>query len=149
MLNPLILRLAFEQGTSKELIELRIILETSAAELVVDNATDEDIGRLEEANRRLKYAADKKVTDPHFLRDLDLNVHYTLIEITHNTLFEKFAKALYRMFFASIEKTVVIDPGQAYRNHQMYIEAIKRRDKSLARERFKESLAVWINYINN
>jgi len=149
MLNPLILSLAFEQGTSRELVELRLLLEVGAAELAIEKASDKEIERLEEANNKLKEASEKNINDPKVLRDLDLNVHYTLFEITRNALVEKIAKAVYRLFFASIEKTVKVNPLDAYRNHKMYIDAIKKRDKNLVRKEIRRALSYWIDFVSH
>lgn len=148
MLNPLILSLAFEQGTSRELVELRLMLEIGAAELAIEKASDEEIKKLEEANNKLRDAAKKQIDDPKILRDLDLNVHFTLFDITKNTLVAKIAKAVYRLFFASIEKTVKVNPLDAYENHKMYIDAIKKRDKPLVRKEIHRALSYWIDFVS-
>jgi DNA-binding FadR family transcriptional regulator len=148
MLNPLILSLAFEQGTSKDLIEFRILIENSVAELVIEKASDEDIARLEEANKALKEAADRNIDDSHVLRDLDLNVHSVLFEITGNPLIAKIAHTIYTLFYASIEKSVKINPKHAYRGHQLWIEAIKNRNYKLYKEKFNETLSIWKEYVN-
>jgi DNA-binding FadR family transcriptional regulator len=148
ILQPLMLSLAFEQGTSKELVELRLMIEIGAAELAIDQASDEEISSLEAANERLKSAADNKVDDAQYLRDIDLNVHYTLFQITKNRFVNKIGKAIYRLFFASIEKTVEIDPYRAYRNHKLYIDAIKKRDKGSVGVKIRQALAEWMDYVN-
>jgi DNA-binding FadR family transcriptional regulator len=148
ILEPLMLSLAFEQGTSKELVDLRLMIEIGAAELAIDAASDEEIASLEAANEKLKEAADKKLDDPQYLRDVDLNVHYTLFQITKNRFVVKIGKAIYRLFFASIEKTVEIDPYRAYRNHKLYIDAIKKRDKGSVGNKIREGLAEWMDYVN-
>lgn len=146
-LNQLLLSLAFHQGTSKELIELRLLLEMGAAILAIDNASDEDIARLEEANNRLREAQESMLSDRKLLRDLDLNVHFTLLEITKNAYIEKIGKAIYRLFYASIENTVKEDENKAYRNHQLYIDAIKKRDKKLAINAINQAFSFWIDYV--
>ena len=52
-------------------------------------------------------------------------------------------KAIYTLFFASIEKTVQLDPTGGWKNHQRVIDAIKRRDKELVRKVTNESLSFW------
>lgn len=148
ILEPLMLSLAFEQGTSKELVDLRLMIEIGAAELAIDAASDEEIAGLEAANEKLKEAADKKIDDPQYLRDVDLNIHYTLFQITKNRFVARIGKAIYRLFFASIEKTVELDPYRAYRNHKLYIDAIKKRDTGSVGNKIREALAEWVNYVN-
>jgi len=86
MINPLILSLVFEQGASKELIELRLLLDTGAAELAIQKVSDQDINRLEEANWELRIESEKQSHNPHKLRDLDLNFHRVLYELSGNEL---------------------------------------------------------------
>ena len=70
ILNPLILSLVFEQGASEELLELRLLLDTGVAALVIEKASEHDIKRLEEANQKLREEALKDHHDnPHALRD--------------------------------------------------------------------------------
>jgi GntR family transcriptional repressor for pyruvate dehydrogenase complex len=148
ILDPLMLSLAFEQGTSRELVNLRLMIEIGAAEMAIDAASDEDICRLEAANDKLKQAADKKIYHPQYLRDVDLNIHYTLFEITKNRFVNKIGKAIYRLFLASIEKTVEIDPYRAYSNHKLYIDAIKKRDKESVGKKIREALSEWMDYVS-
>lgn len=149
MMNPLILSLVFEQGSSRELFELRLLIETGAAELVIEKASDEDIEKLEETNRKLREAVESKTDDSRKLLDLDINFHHTLLEITKNPLLAKIGKAIYILFFTSIEKTVKLDPMSGYKNHQLVIDAIKKRDKELVRKTMNESLSFWMAIIDS
>lgn len=149
IINPLILGLVFEQGTSRELFELRLLIETGAAELVIEKASDEDIEKLEEANRKLREAVESKTDDSRKLLDLDINFHHTLLEITENPLLAKIGKAIYILFFTSIEKTVKLDPMSGYKNHQLVIDAIKKRSKELVRNTMNESLSFWMAIIDS
>ena len=145
MINPIILSLVFEQGTSMELIELRLLLDTDAAELVMQKGSKQAIKKLEEANQSLCEEAKKQNHNPHQLRDLDLNFHRVLYEVCGNTLLAKIGRAIYTLFFASIEKSVKVDPQLAYQNHEMVIDAIKQRDAELVRRRTRESLSFWMD----
>jgi len=149
IMNPLILGLVFEQGTSRELFELRLLIDTGAAELVIQKASDEDIERLEETNRKLREAVETGLVEPQKLLDLDINFHHTLLEITRNPFLAKIGKAVYALFFTSIEKTVELDPVGGYKNHQMVIDAIKKKDMDRIREITKESLSFWMAIIGS
>ena len=148
ILDPLILSLAFEQGTSRELVDLRLMIEIGAANLAIQDATDEEIERLQAANEKLREAAEKQNSDSNYLREADLNIHYTLFEIAKNRFLAKIGKAIYRLFFASIEKTVEIDAYRAYLKNKLYIDAIKARDKELVSAKIREALAEWVDYVN-
>ena len=147
ILNPLILSLVFEQGASNELLELRFLLDTGVAELVIDKAGDQDIKRLEDANQTFQAEALKTHHEnPHALRDFDLNFHRLFYELAGNSLLDKIAQAIYTLFFASIEQSVEADPVTAYEHHQNIIEAIKQRDVGLLRKRMRESLSNYASH---
>lgn len=148
-LNPLILSLVFEQRTSRELVQLRLLLDIGAAEFALEELTEEGIRRLEEANSRLKAARRKKSHDQHRLRDMDLAFHVTLLELSGNRLLVKLGQAVYKLFFASIEQTVKNDPIMAFENHRLVIEALKARDIDLVRRRIRESLSFWIKSVSD
>jgi GntR family transcriptional repressor for pyruvate dehydrogenase complex len=146
-LNPLILSLAFEQGASIELLELRLLLDTGVAELIIEKVSDQDIKQLEDANQKLHAEALKEHHEnPHVLRDLDLNFHRLFYELAGNKLLDKIAQAIYTLFFASIEQTVEADPVTAYENHQRVIDAMKQRDVGLLRRRMRESLSNYVSH---
>jgi DNA-binding FadR family transcriptional regulator len=147
VVNPLILGLVFEQKTSREIIELRLLIETAVAEMVMQKAESEDIKKIENANEQLRAAICSKSLSSRSLRNLDINFHKTLLELTDNKPLRKIGEAIYVLFLASIEKTVEEDPERAVRNHQLIIDAIKKRDPKQLRKHMKESLSFWMEYI--
>jgi DNA-binding FadR family transcriptional regulator len=147
VVNPLILGLVFEQKTSREIIELRLLIETAIGEIVIQKASDEDIKKLVAANEHLKKAAARKSSSSQQLRDIDIGFHETLLELTDNNPLKKVGKAIYALFLSSIENTVKQDPERAVRNHQLIIEAVEKRDPELLRKHMKESLSFWMDYL--
>ena len=148
MLNPLVLGLVSEQGTSQELIQLRLLLDTGVAEIGIENIKDEDIKKLEQINIELEKESKKSKHNNHKLRDLDLSFHKELYRISGNRLLAKVAEAIYKLFYASIEKTVEADPERAYKNHKIIIDALKARDVELIRKATKDSLSYWMQHIS-
>jgi DNA-binding FadR family transcriptional regulator len=149
VVNPLVLDLIFEQKTSIEIIELRLLIETAVAEMVIQKASDEDIQKLDAANERLRIAATGEIPGSQDLRDLDINFHETLLQLTNNRPLQKIGKAIYTLFLASIEKTVEQDPLRAVKNHRLIIDAVKKRDPVLLRKHMKESLSLWMDYLKS
>lgn len=149
VMNPLIMALIIEQKTSKEIIELRLLIDTAAAEIVIQKASDGDINRIEDVNNQLRKEAGKKPVNSRKLKDLDIRFHETLLELTNNNLLSKIGKSIYTLFLASIEKTVAADPIRAVKNHQLVIDAIKKRDKLLLRKIMNQSLSFWIDHIQS
>jgi DNA-binding FadR family transcriptional regulator len=148
MLNPLILSLVFEQGSTHELIQLRLALDTSAAEFALERIENGEIERLVAINEQLEAEGRKPRHERHLLRDLDLDFHKELYRLSGNRLLAKIGEAIYSLFLASIEKTVAADPEQAYRNHKMIIDALQTKDFELVRKSTKDSLAYWMQYLD-
>ena len=144
VLTPLVLSLVVEQGSAREWVEMRIALDTAAVEMMLRHNPDADLRLLEDANERLLAELNRAEHEPHQFRDLDLAFHEILLDLSGNRLLVKVGKAIYRLFFATIERSVEADPMLAWRNHGLVLEAIRRRDMALVRERIRESLWFWI-----
>jgi GntR family transcriptional repressor for pyruvate dehydrogenase complex len=127
--NPLIISLAFEQGVSEELGELRYLFAAGVAEFVVDRATDEDIAKLKEANERFGEAIKNSPDDIVLLRDLDINFHKQFVEISRNKFIIKMGNAIYTIYRATTEKNLKLVPRNIYKNHNKMIQLIQKKDK--------------------
>jgi GntR family transcriptional repressor for pyruvate dehydrogenase complex len=149
MLNPLVLSLVFEQGTSHELIQLRLVFDTAAAEIALADIDEAELQRLIDINIQLEEEGLKTPHDPVRLRDLDLSFHKELYRAAGNRLLTKLGEAIYTLFYASIEKTVMADPEKAYQNHNLIIDALKTKDPMLVRKSTRDSLAYWMQYITS
>ena len=147
MLNPLVLGLVSEQGTSWELIRLRLFIDTAAAEMALEGMQDELLEGLEAINIQLEEEGNKSERDRHRLRDLDLAFHKELYRISGNSLLAKIGEAIYALFIASIEKTVEADPEGAFQNHKLIIGALKTRNLDQVRNSIKTSLSYWMQYL--
>lgn len=149
ILNPLILSLVFEQGTSGEINELRLLLETGSAELALRKMTEMDLLRLEEINEKLGKEANKEQRDLKRLLDLDMAFHAELYKLAGNKLLQKLVEAVYALFLASIEKTVADDPYLAYTNHKLVLDAFKRGDIEHIRRNIRESMKHWMDIVRS
>ncbi len=148
MLNPLVLALAMEQGVSRQWVEMRLVLDTAAAELIVQHNRRVDLSPLVEANQGLLAEIKRGTHGPQRLLELDLAFHERLHELSGNQLLAKIARVVYRLFFASIDRSIRTDPMLAYSNHARVIEAIRRRDLVLIRKRMHASFAHWTRYLD-
>lgn len=147
ILNPLVLSLVFEQGTSKDLIELRLLLEIGSAELALPNITEKDLQLLEKLTDGLKKEGEKKKRDPKRLLQIDLAFHMELHRMAGNKLLFKLVEPIYTIFFASIEKTVRTAPQLAYKNHRLVIDALRKRDMELVRRNMRDSMKKWMTVV--
>jgi len=127
--NPMILNLVFDQGTSKELAELRYLFEAGMAELVIERVTDADMVMLEEANERIREAAENDPHDIRRLRERNINFHRQMMLITRNKLIAKMGTAVYTMYRAASERVVSKDPLADYKHHKKLMEFIRKKDR--------------------
>ncbi len=148
ILNPLILSLVFEQGASKDLIELRLLLEIGSAELALPKITEKDLQRLEELTMDLKKEGERRKRNPKKLLEIDLAFHMELHRMTGNKLLFKLVEPIYTIFFSSIEKSVEGAPQLAYKNHRMVIDALRKKDVELVRRNIRESMKKWMNVVH-
>lgn len=130
MFNPLILGLIFEQGTSKELGELRFSFEAGLMQIVMKKLTDDDIASLERANERIKEAAQQEADNRDLILELDKDFHKLLIGISRNKLILKIGEIVYLLYRESVSKkqTSATDPMKTYRNHALIIDELRKKD---------------------
>lgn len=146
-LNPLVLSLAFEQGLSMDLIELRILIDSGVGAIVIDKADEDGIDLLEQTNEQIGKSIKNRDQDTVPLKELDFAFHQAMFKIAENPLVEKIGMAVYKLFNFAMEKSMVADPEQAYQNHKLIIEAIKERDKAKLIENTRKSLTVWSKFV--
>ncbi len=81
----------FTQAELAEVYEIRIILETAAAERAITYATPEELDRLESIARLMQDLTEKG----YFmgLKEVDLDFHETLVRCSHNKKLEQLYKA--------------------------------------------------------
>jgi DNA-binding FadR family transcriptional regulator len=146
IIDPLVLGLIFEERSSRELVELRILLETGAAQLVIGRMTEEDLVKLEGANELLRQESAKDHPDPQKLLDLDLNFHTAVNELSGNRLLAKIYRSVWILFFSSVKESIRQDPFRAYENHALIIRAIRSQDPRLVHEAVSRSLKFWSKF---
>lgn len=146
-LNPLILSLAFDQGLSMDLVELRVMIDTGVGNLVIDKVDQKEIDLLETTNERImQFIEHSDELSPPF-HQLDFAFHELLFKLAGNPLVEKIGMAVYKLFNFTMEKSMVSDPRQAYLNHKLIIKAIQERDKAKLQDNTRKSLAVWSQFV--
>ncbi|MEW6265386.1 MAG: GntR family transcriptional regulator [Thermodesulfobacteriota bacterium] len=128
--NSLILSLAFEQGTSQELAELRIFFEAGLIEMIMDKISPADFDDLVAANERLGEEARTNPKDSRRLRDLDIAFHRRLLAVTGNKFIINMGTAVFTIYRTTTEKNVGLVPLKVYENHKLLLETIRQRDKS-------------------
>jgi DNA-binding GntR family transcriptional regulator len=137
----MLLGLALEPHASKELIELRQLLDIGASDLLIDKADDSAFDKLEEINNEILNKTATATLDELF--EMDLNFHRTFHELANNRMMVYIYQTIYKIFAPSIKESVSSNPSSIYSNHARMIEALRSRDKSKVRIAVMETLTNW------
>ena len=133
----LMMRIGYEKGT-RDLVEIREILEPEIAALAAVRATDEDIETLQAA----VCAMDNALDDPDIYIEADLEFHLALAHGTGNALILVLIDTLidmlreHRKRAASVEGG--LERGQPF--HIDMMDAVKGRDPNRARDSMRAHL---------
>ena len=143
VISPLVLQLALMQDPSSQIVELRLLLEIGATELVLDKLREGDLEKLMRANERLLEESRISAHDQDELLRRDLQFHEVLIDLTGNQLLKSLYMAVSKLFAASVRQSVNQSPRIAYDNHSMIIEALRSGDVERVRRATKQSFDFW------
>jgi GntR family galactonate operon transcriptional repressor len=120
----------------RDLTDVRVAIEATAARLAAERATPEEIERL----RELYQVMEERVGDPDDYASADLELHAAILHAAHNALLARLTQAISEGLVASRDVTVR-SPGGSERAlplHANVIDAIAARDADLAAESMTE-----------
>jgi len=138
MLDPLIFSLIIEKGSKDELFELRVLLEVDAIELVINKATETELGEL--AKELDKFEAVIPQANLELLAELDFQFHQHLLDLTRNPSFIRISKMVMQLFASPIKNALMeIGPRRVLESHRAIYRAILDRDLPRAKEHMLKS----------
>lgn len=138
ILDPLHQLLQDDISIVFELIEVRKAIEAWNAYYAAQRATPEDIDRLEKNMALLKEKIDGKES---FIDKEDADFHLAISEATHNKIQTHIMFAIYASLRESIGKYYQnINYNDVYQQHLAILQAIKKKNSALAREKILEHL---------
>jgi DNA-binding FadR family transcriptional regulator len=142
-LNPLIMGMILQSGNVKALIEFRQYFEHMIIEVAWEHYSAQEYERLVLACNEL---ADSLNLDTKAWIEMDLQFHYLVLEMTHNSFIIEIGKTVYELFRGKMEN---IDRKIARENtlvtHKLYLKVLKDKNEKDF-ERLKRKIAV--NYSN-
>jgi len=141
IIDSLIFDLLLSRGAPKELFQLRESLEIGILRIVLENATEEDICKMEKAVERLEEDCLKGETDGEILANHDLEFH-------HNPLIAKIAWTVWELFRPSIKESTEYDPNHAVQDHRMILDTIKKKDLEKLRDAIYLSFERWKKFVH-
>lgn len=141
VMNPLIFQLILQskEENQSKLVEFRQMIEVSGSLLAIDNASEEDIQKLEKIHERTKRDFSKgKATVEN-----DMEFHNQIYMSTHNPFVVSIGSAIMELF----QPSLVISNRDYSRivtdNHDKILKALKHRDKKAMEEAIVLSLEKW------
>ncbi|HOV38267.1 MAG TPA: FadR/GntR family transcriptional regulator [Spirochaetales bacterium] len=135
--NPLLFKILVDTRDYRELIELRAMMERGIVDLVIRNASDED---LEELGKALHRMEELSVTekDGHTERDkADLEYHKTLGKLCKNSMVSNIYSFVMELFAPTINATYGLEL------HVRLYNALKERNIDAAEGIINEHTRVW------
>ncbi|MFW6180447.1 MAG: FadR/GntR family transcriptional regulator [Spirochaetota bacterium] len=147
--EPLLFSLIVSKENMRQLVELRELLEVAIVKLVLANADEDDLARIEEAVARLEGLLDRGVSGPERLAEADVAFHKALGRATRNRMVERIYSFVMDFFAPSIETThrKQRKGTLAREQHRRIFNALRDRDLARAVKAVDESILSWKRYI--
>ncbi|GAK53800.1 hypothetical protein U14_05074 [Candidatus Moduliflexus flocculans] len=135
--DPLIFSLIITKKDSEELIQLREMMEIGVINLIINNATDEEMEELNAAYLQMEATSQARVDDLEKLNACDIQFHRVMAKLTRNHLVENMYNFVIDIFAPTINAHYALDV------HKKLLEAILARDRELATNIEHEHTAIW------
>ncbi|TAH74928.1 MAG: FadR family transcriptional regulator [Anaerolineaceae bacterium] len=126
--------ISMKKATYLDLLEVRECMEIRMIEKVIDLATDSQIDELYDLIQPDAGVGKDKTADYYF--------HYRLAEFSQNTIFVGFIDTYYDIFheITSLSLSKNLRKDSIHNEHKEIVDAIKARDKNLARKKIRGHL---------
>ncbi len=124
-----------------ELIVYRRCIEVAMVELAVENATEEDIKKLESQIRDMRQALDENRTSDY--TDIDVTFHYTIAEASHNRFMVHQIASIRGFLEQFMRESFTVLPGmleRSFRFHTEIFEAIRKRSPRKAAKQMSDHI---------
>ncbi len=144
-MSPLVFAVLLESGMTRELLELRTLVQTGYCLLAAEKATTADIQLIEESQNTFEEKIKKSGRDVDDLAKADLNFHYAILNASHNLMVAKISGAVEELFFGSIRNTISQIEGRYWgvEGHRNILSAIKAKNPLKIINAVKISLERW------
>ena len=137
LFDPLVLSLLIHNTDPEEFIQLRGLIELDVTRMIIRNASDEQIAELRAVHESLTNALQDETRDGDELDELDIQFHRVMARIAGNRLLENIYNFIIDLFAPTINAR-----AGAY-THTLIMEAIEKRDTSLAEISEREHIGAW------
>ena len=145
-IDHILFQLIMSDADKQKLVELRELIETGIIKIILSNADEGDIARIEKAFHLLENLVKEDEHDIRVLTEADLEFHRALGKATKNELIEKIYNFTLDLFEPSIRETQTKPGGSAVgvRVHKKILEGIKEHNPEKSQEAIKGSISAWV-----
>lgn len=137
--------LQFDGISMDQMDETRVVMETGIVRCVIDNATEEDLMRLDANTRQLKKHLDKAEADTDAIAGLIIEFHQLLAEATHILPLIIIQRAILEWGIKTLRHYK--PPREEYQNHyeshRQIVDAIKEGNVLLAQALVEKHIRKW------
>ena len=150
MLSPIFLK---RTGLAIELVELRYLLESKAAELAAENITEEGAAALRNCAEKMSTAHDERDTEKE--AEADIEFHEVVFSLTENYVLQSAAKFVTDLLEQSVRfgRKVILDGGfdsrRLLEQHLDIIEGIAGGEPKRARRAMESHMELVIDFYLN
>jgi len=152
VLDPFLFNLILSNADTREMVELRELMEVEIIKLIIKNASDADLKYIENIHHEMRELLENNGNIQS--KDLvlqDFKFHVALGRATRNILVEKIYEFILELFVPFIEKTYDYEKNgsNAHRLHEDIINALKARDLEQALTAIQRSIEEWRRLFSN
>ena len=138
-INPMLFQLLVEKGTTKDIVDFRMMFEPAYALMAMERATEEDIENIRKTLERFEITIEKGLPTA----EDDLAFHRAILESTHNPFVIRTGTTILQLFKASIGRSVQDHPQVALEDHKRIFTAFCAKDEHQLREAIIKSFERW------
>ncbi|MGD9567655.1 MAG: FadR/GntR family transcriptional regulator [Sedimentibacter sp.] len=151
LFDPLLFRLIVNSNDVNDSKELREMIELGIIKLAIENATEEDIKRLEEVHDKTFKMVNNNLMNAEAIIETELMFHTALGKATGNKMVQAIYNFVMELYVPNIYKDIDNNRfgEEALECHKPIIDAIKNRDLITGEEAIKHSVDVWKYLYNN
>jgi len=125
--------------SAADVTEVRMVLEVGIVPLVCERATEEDLSDLDKICQR----SEEALRDGDYTMDMSLEFHTRVAEATHNPAVSMLVQSFRGPILMSLQEAKNAAPEMGHlgtREHERFIEAVRRRDQEAASRLMAEHL---------
>lgn len=149
--NPLALALGMQEGTLKDLLEVRMGLECNSAALAAERAIKKDIDSLENCLKKMK----AEVKSGRLGTDEDVSFHMAIAFATKNPIQVHVMRTFYDLLFVGIESNLLHlyegskNLDEIIKQHTEIVHAIRNHDPKMAYSTMKRHILHVMEFFRN